>query len=108
MKAPWLIIQVEVTIIEKIKNAFHLKNKGQINLIFHVDILGKYAHVSTKYESSMIKPVARKTVHRRQCQVTTATHDGQSMIVQALRHLCQMSQQEHLCMWSLCNGHNYS
>ena len=59
-----------------------LKNIGQIQLIFHVHILGTYVHQCAKYEVSKIKSVAR-TVHRRH-QMTP--HDSQFMIVQAHWH----------------------
>ena len=36
-------------------------------------------HIHTKYEVSILNPVARRAVHRRQRQTTTM-HDGQIMI----------------------------
>ena len=30
----------------------------------HVHILGTYVHICARYEVSVIKPVARRTVHR--------------------------------------------
>ena len=36
---------------------------GCIDLIIHVHILGAYVYVCVRYEVSVIKPVARKTVY---------------------------------------------
>ena len=46
------------------QNGCHLKNTHCINLIIHVHILGAYVHICARYEVSMVKPVARMTVHR--------------------------------------------
>ena len=40
------------------------KNRGCIDLIIHVSILGAYVHICGRHEVSMIKPMARRTVYR--------------------------------------------
>ena len=42
--------------------------------------LGEFVHTYAGYKVSMIKPVARRTVHR-QCQMMVYDNDGQFMIV---------------------------
>ena len=55
----------------------YLKKLCQIELIFHTY---RYTgDVSAGYEVSMIKPVARKTIHTTKI-MTIPTHDGQFMI----------------------------
>ena len=51
---------------EKYYNICHLKTTGQNNKIFNVHILGTHMHIHTKYEVSILSPVARRAVHR--CQ----------------------------------------
>ena len=54
--------------------------------MLHVHTLWPRVLMCAKDNVSMIKPVARRTVHI-QCQMTTMTHDGQFMTVWALWHL---------------------
>ena len=49
---------------ENIRNDCHLKSTGYLKIICLVPILEAYVHTCTKYEVSMIKPVARKAVNR--------------------------------------------
>ena len=39
--------------------------KYRLYSLIHVHILGAYVHICAKYEVSVIKPVDRRTVHRR-------------------------------------------
>ena len=45
------------------------KSVGQIDLIFHVDVLGAYVRMCTRFEVSMVKSVAIHTVHRQRRQL---------------------------------------
>ena len=63
-----------------IEKEIWLKNIGHIDIIVHVL---RRVCMYAKYEASVIKPVASRTVHKCH-QTTTMTHDGQFMIVQAL------------------------
>ena len=54
-------------------------------------ILGTHMHIHTKYEVSILNPVARRVVHRCRHRTTTM-HDGQIMITQARLVEYQMSQ----------------
>ena len=39
-------------------------------------ILGTHMHIHTKYEISILNPVARRAVHRRRCQTTLMPDDN--------------------------------
>ena len=56
-------------------------------------------HIHTKYEVSILNPVARRAVHRCQCQMTTM-QDRQIMITQARLVEYQMSQKPGLNKYS--------
>ena len=47
------------------QNGCYLKITGCIDLIIYVHVLGAYVHIYSRYEFSMIKPVARMTLHRQ-------------------------------------------
>ena len=64
MKALDLTILSEEPHKEICQNGCHLKNTHCINLIIHVHILGIYLYISARYKVSMVKPVARMTIHR--------------------------------------------
>ena len=59
----------------KYQNGCYLKILDQSNLLFNVRILA-YVHICTKYEVSMLKPMARRAVYRQvrqqwQCSAMT-------------------------------------
>ena len=58
----WAGEQIKV----KYNKICHLKTTSQNDQIFDVHILGAYMHIHTKYEVSILNPVARRAVHR--CQ----------------------------------------
>ena len=49
---------------EKCHKICHLKTTSQNDKIFNVHILGAYMHIYTKYEVSILNPMARRAVHR--------------------------------------------
>ena len=48
----------------KKQNGCHIKSICYMNKIFDVHIQGAYVHMCARYEVFLIKPVARRTVHR--------------------------------------------
>ena len=65
-------------------------------------ILGTHMNIHTKYEVSILNPVARRAVHRRRCRMTTM-HDGQIMITLARLVEYQMSQKGPKSYWGQDN-----
>ena len=60
---------------EKYHKICHLETTGQNDQIFNVHIFGAYMHIHTKYEVSILNPVARRAVHRYQQHQQLCTTD---------------------------------
>ena len=72
-------IQACEAIKEKSTNGCHLKNIGQIALIFQMHFLAAYVHEQVKYGVSTIEDRPQTTPDARRRK--TMTHDGQFMII---------------------------